>query len=221
VRVDVGVDGGNPAQRRLVQILHDLELDLAFGLQRLHRMRERIDDRGRRQRIGVGRQVGLAQQMAHAPVEHQQLVVAGVLHHARDVAVEDRLIHRGGVDQCQVARVGLGELFGNGRLAGDPVVDQRAQLLFELGHQRGPFAPERAARIEIELLLIAHIRAAGAIHQHIPDLVEDLRERRGQPRDRQVPAVVEDLGNFARGLAAAGGLDGVRFHVVSVKVQVL
>ena len=49
--VDVGIDRRDLAERRLVQLLQDLELDASFGLQRAERLGERGDDRRRPERI--------------------------------------------------------------------------------------------------------------------------------------------------------------------------
>ena len=61
-----------------------------------------------------------------------------------------------------------------------------------------PAADERAARVEVERLLLAHVGAAGAIHQHVADAVEHRAEREQQPVDREIPAIAEDLRRLAR-----------------------
>ena len=80
-----------------------------------------------------------------------------------------------------------------GRLAGDAVVDRPAQLPFEFRHQRGTFALQRVPRVEVELLFLAHVGPVGAVHEQLAHAVHHLRERNGQARDREIPAIAEDL----------------------------
>ena len=52
VLVQIGVDGVDVAERALVELLQDRELEALVGLDRLQRLAERLDDGRRRQRIG-------------------------------------------------------------------------------------------------------------------------------------------------------------------------
>ena len=69
----------------------------------------------------------------------------------------------------------------------------------EVRHQRRALALDRAARIEKELLLLADVGLARAIHQHVADPVEDRAERRRQARHGEVPALAQDPVDFAHG----------------------
>ena len=199
--VEVRIDGRDLAQLRLVQVLHDLKLDLPVRLERSDRFREGADDRGRAERIGVAAQVRLAEQIAEAAVQHRELVVTEILDDARDVALQNGFVHRQRFDECQLGRVDLGKI-GFGRAgAGDAFVDERAQLPFELRHQRRPLDPQRVARVEEQLLLVAHVGIAGAVHQQVAYPVEDLRERRGQPMHGQIPTLVQDPRDLLRRLS--------------------
>ena len=62
------------------------------------------------ERIALVGEVGLAEQVTHAAIQDRELVVAQVLDHARDVAGEDGLVHRRGLDQRELGRVDLGEI---------------------------------------------------------------------------------------------------------------
>jgi hypothetical protein len=116
VLVEVAVDRRDVAERRLVQLLQDLELDAALGLDLAQRVGERVDDRLGRQRIVERLEVGLVEQVAEPAVEQRELLVAGVLDDARDVAGDHRLVHRRDVDERELGRVDVREV-GLGVLA--------------------------------------------------------------------------------------------------------
>jgi hypothetical protein len=122
--------------------------------------------------------------------------------------MQHRLVHRQRLDQRQVGGVDLGKIGLRLRFAGDAIVDELAQLPLELRHQHRPFALERFAGVEEQLLLLADVGLAGAVHQQVSDAVEDLRERRGQPSDREIPALVQDPRDFPRRLTLRGDLGG-------------
>ena len=176
-------------------------LILRSALQAADGAGKRADDRRRSERIRVAGEVRLAEQVADAAVEHRKLVVAQVLDDARDVPLQHRLVHRDGLDQRQLGRVDLREVGLRRRAVGDALVDELAQLALELRHQRRAFALERAARVEEQLLLLADVGLVRAVHQHVPDAIEDLPERRRQARDRHVAAFAQNAREFLRRLA--------------------
>jgi hypothetical protein len=201
VLVEVGINVGDLAQLRLVQVLHDLELDFPIGLQRLDGFRKCADDRGRPKRIALGAHVGFAQQITNAPIQNEQLVVTEILDDPRDVASQHRFIHRQRLDQLQVGCVDLGKIGLGCGFAGDAIIDERAQLPLELRHQHRPFKLQCFAGVEEQLLLLADIGLARAIHQQIADPVENLRERGRQPGHGEIPALVQDPRDLPRRLA--------------------
>ncbi len=58
--IEIRVDRVDVAERCLVQLLQDRELDALVAFDAVQRLGERLDDRRRRQRIGGGLEVGLA-----------------------------------------------------------------------------------------------------------------------------------------------------------------
>ena len=125
VLVQVGVDGGDVAHRRLVQLLQDLELDAPVGLDRSSAPR-RTRRRSPRATSGLA-SVPRSGRPSRKPRPRFSVCSSSwreVLDDARDVAGEHRLVHRRGFDQREVRRVRLGEVGLVGRLAGDAVVDR-------------------------------------------------------------------------------------------------
>ncbi len=206
VLVQFGVDDGDVAHRRLVQLLQDLELDAPVGLHAVQRLGKRVDDRRRRERIRVRAEVRAAEQIAQPAVQCLQFVVREVLDDPRDVADEHRLVHRRRLDEGQVLRIRLGKVDLFVGLARKTVVDRTPQLLFELGHQRRTLAFQRVPGIEKELLLLAHVGLVGAVHQQFADAVHHLRERDREARNREIPAIAQDLRGLARHRAGPGWL---------------
>ncbi len=206
--VDVRVDRGNLAERRLVQLLQDLELDARLGSQRAERFGERRDDRRRSERVRLALEDRLAEQMADAAVQRDQLLVADVLDDAHDVADQHGLVDRAEVDQRELRRVDLREIELHVGAAGNVVLDVRPQTLLELGHQAGAVDDQHLARLEKLLLLLAQVGLPGALHQHVAHAIEQRREREQEPVDRDVPAIGEDFrqlpGDGAAGRRNAG-----------------
>jgi hypothetical protein len=128
------------------------------------------DDRGA-ERIAVGAEVRLPEQVPHAAVQDRELVVTQVLDDARDVAGEDGLVHRGGLDQREVGGVHFREVSLRRRLAGNALVDQLFQLTLGAAIRAGrsPFRVPRASR---KSCCSSNVRLAGAIHQQIADTIE-------------------------------------------------
>jgi hypothetical protein len=137
---------------------------------------------------------------------------AAVLDHAHDVARQHRFVHRLGIDQRQFPRVdgrevGLGKPF-----SADALVDELAEVAFEVGHQVGALAGQRLACIEKNRLILAHVRALGARHQKVSDAVEHRRERQLQTMDREIPAIAEYPGHVSGHRAPGGPVAGGRCH---------
>jgi hypothetical protein len=195
----------------LVELLQDSEADLLVELPVLERFGEGHDDDLRRQRIAIGFEFRRAYQMPDTTIERIELVVAEVLDDARDVADDDRLVHRHRVYQRQIGGIDLREV----RLwlgpAGDTVFDVDAQPPLELGDQRRPATDERAPGVEIKRLLLAHVGPAGSVHQHVADLVQHFAEREQQPVDRQVAAIAQDPRGFPRRMSGRR-FGGQRVH---------
>ena len=210
--VDVRVDRGDVAERCLVELLQDRQLDATVALDSVQRFGKRGDDRRRRQRIRGGFQVGLAHQKADAAVELTQFLVAGVLDHAHDVARQHRLVHRLGVDQRQFPRIDGREVGLDQPFSADALVDELAEVAFEVGHQVGALAGQCLACIEKNRLILAHVRALGARHQKVSDAVEHRRERQLQTMDREVPAIAEYPGHVSGHRAPGGPVAGGRCH---------
>jgi hypothetical protein len=226
--VDVGVDGRELAERRLVQLLQDLELRASFGLHRAERLGKRGDDRRWPERIGGRFEMRLAEQVTDPAIERQQFFMADVLDDADDVADQHRLVHRVEVDQCELRRVDLGEIGLLVGAAGHALLDLRAQPLLELGHHGRAIAQQYLPRLEEHLLLGACIGLARPIHQHVADAVEQRRERKQQTVDGDVAAVAEDFrqlpgdGTASRrnaGRYVLGHRLGLRIDVSSVRFQ--
>jgi hypothetical protein len=211
VAVEIGIDGGDLAQRRLVELLQDGEADPLVELALLQRGGERVDDGYRGERVAIGLKLRLAHQVTETAIQHLQLVVALILDHAGDVAGDDRLVHRCGVDQRQLGRIDLGEIGLGLAATGNAGIDATAQLPLELDHQRRPAADDGAAGVEIERLVLAHVRPAGPVHQHVADAVEHLAEREQQPVNGEIPAIAEDLRDLPGG-ATAGSFGGQCVH---------
>ena len=94
----------------------------------------------------------------------------------------------------------------------DALVDELAQVAFEVGHQVGALAGQRLARIEKNRLILAHVRALGARHQQVADAVEHRRERQQQTMDREIPAIAEYPGHVSGHRAPGGPVAGGRCH---------
>ncbi len=214
VLVEIGVDAVDIGERRLVHLLQDRVLDPLFGLERIERFGEGIDDGGRRQGILGRLEIGIAEQVADAAIERLQLVVARVLDDARDVAGDDRLVHARRVDQRQLVDVDLRfGVFGLvGDLAGDAVVHPRAHPPLEFAHQRRPLRLQSRARIHIDLLLVAHVGPACPVHQHVRHLVHQRREGEQHPVNGEIPAVRQDLRHLARHGPPGGRFGGGGVH---------
>ena len=105
----------------------------------------------------------------------------------------------------RLAASDLGELGLVGYLAADAVVDRAAQLLLELGHQRRALALQRVARVEEQLLLLAHVRLAGAVHEQVADAVQSSARRKSSgaeiARSRHSPRILDVSRGTARGAA--------------------
>ena len=78
--VQVSIDGVDVAERTLVELLQDRELDALIALDGVQRLGKRLDDRRRRQGITRGFQLGTAEQVADGAIQFVQLVVNRVLH---------------------------------------------------------------------------------------------------------------------------------------------
>ncbi len=191
--IDVGVDRADFAERRLVQLLEDLELDARLRLEAIHGLGERADDRRGRQRVGRGVEIGALHQVPDPPVQRNQLFMTVILDDAHDVADQHRFVERVEVDQRELRRVHLGEIRFLVCLAGDAVLDMRAQALLEIGHQGGAVDLERLPRLEKQLLLVAHVGFTGALHQHVAYAIEQGGEGKQQPVNGEVAAVGEDF----------------------------
>ena len=148
--VQIRVDGIDVPERALIELLQDRVLDPLVALDRAQRLGEGVHDRRGRERIGRGLHLRTPEQIANRPVELEQLVVAQVLDHTDDVSRHDRLVHRDGVDQRELACIEGGEVGFLDRIALDARVDLQAQLLFEFSHQARTFGPEHLARVEVE-----------------------------------------------------------------------
>ena len=203
VLVQIGVDRREIGERRLVQHLQNLELDLVVGVDARQRIGERLDERRRRQRVRVGFETRQIEQIADTAIESDQLVVGAVLNDPDDIAGDHRLVHRQMIDERQLAHVQLGKI-GLGLLVLEALVDALAQTLFELNEQIRAFARKRGPRVSIELALLLRLGRVAARHQHIADLVQHRRERHEQALDRHVAAALENLGLFRRKRAARG-----------------
>ncbi len=214
--VEVGVDRADVGNPDLVHLLQHLQLDARVGLDLAQRVRERVDDRRRRERVAVGLEIGTLHQVADAAVQERQFLVAGVLDHPLQVAGDHRLVHRRGLDERQVGKVGLRKVGLVALvLAGQPLVDAAAHALLEVRQQRRPLRPHDVAGVHEQLLLLADVGAARAVHQHVADLVENGRERTLHALHGQVPALVQDPVRFTRGRAAGSGGRGGRVHAES------
>ncbi len=166
----------------------------------LQRVRERIDDRPGRERIAVGFEVGTLEQETDAAVELLQLVVAEVLDDALQVPANDGLVHRGRLDQRQLAgchrhRREFRLHFG---AAGERIVDRPLQALLEVGEERRALRLQDPTRIEQHLLLLAHVGASRPVHQHVGDFRQNVRKRALEATNGQIPAIAEDLLRLAR-----------------------
>ena len=215
--VQVGIDRVDVAERALVELLQDRELDARVALDRAQRFGKRLDDRRRRQRIARSFKLGTAEQVADGAIELVQLVVTEVLHHADDIAGEYGLVHRRRIDQRKLAGVERGEI-GLGLLTLHPPVDQQTQIALELRHEIGALGHEHAARIEAQRLLVADIRFFRTQDQKIADAVEHRGEGKQQAMDREIPAIAEDLRRLPRQRVADcrfAGSGGVHLHSTS------
>jgi hypothetical protein len=160
VLVDVGVDRGDLAQRSLVQLLQDRELDTRFAIDGLQGVDERSHDRVGGQRIGIGLEVRATQQVPHPAIELEQLVLTLVLDDAREVAGDYRLVHRRRIHQRELRGIDARKIRLRDFAAGDPVIDTGPHTPFEFGEERGTFVPDRIARGEEELLLVPNVGVA-------------------------------------------------------------
>ncbi len=86
VLVEIGVDAVDFRQRCPIQLLQDRELRPRLGLDRLQRFRESLDDGGGRERIAIGFEIRLPEQVADPPVQELKLFMAQVFDHPGDVA---------------------------------------------------------------------------------------------------------------------------------------
>jgi hypothetical protein len=212
VLVEIGVDAVDLGERRPVQLLQDRELGCGIGLQRLQRFGERLDDRGRREGIAIGLEVGLAHEMADPAIQELQLLVAQVLDHAGDVADDHRLVHRVGVDERQLVGLELRELRLLRDLARQGVVDAGAHQPLEFAEEAGFALLQRVARLEAHHLLFADVGAAGAVHQHLSDPIEHRAEGRDEAVNGDIPAIAEDPHAIARNRLSGGRFGRCRVH---------
>ena len=196
--VEIGVDRVDLGERCVIELLQDHVLDPVLHLDRLQRVGKRGDDRRRREGVEVGFEIGLPEQVADPPIQELQLVVAEVFDHARDIARDDRFVHRIRVDQRQLVGVERGKVGLRHDLTGDAVIDLGAQPPFETGHQRRARLLQRVAGFETDDLLFAHVGAACPIHQHFADALQRRVERQQQTMDRDIPAIAENLRHVAR-----------------------
>ena len=210
VPIDVGVDGGDLAERRLVQLLQDLEARSIFRLQRAERLGERADDRRRPERVRVRFELRLAEQMADAAVERDELFVADVLDDAHDVADEHGLVDGVEVDQCELRRVDLREIgFSSARPEARSSMCVRSRFSNSaITAARSVISACRASRNSCCSARTSDL--PGALHQHVAHAVEQRGERKQEPVDRQVAAIGEDFRQLA-GDAAAGRRDAGRY----------
>ena len=153
VLVEVGVERREIAERRLVQRLENLELELVVGVDAGECTRERFDERHGRKRIRLRFEARPIEQIGNAAIECNELVVCGVLDHANDVAGDHRLVHPLMVDQRQLADVELGKIGLRG-LGIKTLFDTSAQALVEFDEQVRALARQRCARITIELAFL-------------------------------------------------------------------
>ena len=108
--VDVGIDRRDLAERRLVQLLQDLELGASFGLQRAERLGKRGDDRRWPERIRGRFEMRLAEQVTDAAIERQSSswqtfsTTRTMLPTSTDSSIDVE------VDQRELRRVDLGEI---------------------------------------------------------------------------------------------------------------
>ena len=123
----------------------------------MQRLGERFHDSGRRKRVRRCLQLGPVKKVAERLVELAQLPFAQILDHAYDISGQNRLVHRGGVNERELPGIDRSESLLLIDFAGNPLVDAVAQLLFEIGHQqRTPFV-QKAARVETKDLLLAYV----------------------------------------------------------------
>ena len=193
VLVEVGVDAVDLGQRRPIELLQDRELGAGLGLDRLQRFGERFDDRGRRERIAIGLEIGLIEQVPDAAIEELDFLVAKIFDHAGDVPGDHRLVHCVRVDERELVGLELRELGLRGDLPGNAVVDVRAEAPFELLEKTRLALLQGIARSEASHLVFPHVGPARAIHEHLADAIEHPREGGDQAMNRDVPAIGENL----------------------------
>ena len=153
VLVEVGVERREIAERRLVERLENLELELVVGVDPGERGGERFDERHGRKRIRFRFEAGPVEQIGNAAIECNELVVGGVLDHANDVAGDHRLVHRLMVDQRQLADVELGKI-GLRALGMKTLFDTSAQALVEFDEQIRALTCKHGARFAVELAFL-------------------------------------------------------------------
>src|SRR5205807_7662371 len=107
VAIQIRINRVYIAERGLVELLQDGQLDALVAADAMKRLGESLDDGGRGKRIGGGFQVGPAEQVADASIEFPQLGLALILHHADNVAAKNRFVHGAGIDQRQFLDVDL------------------------------------------------------------------------------------------------------------------
>src|SRR5438105_7994369 len=107
VAIQIRINRVDIAERGVVELLQDGQLDALVAADAMKRLGESLDDGGRGKRIGGGFQVGPAEQVADASIELSQLGLALVLHYPDDVAGKNRFVHGGGVDQRQLVDLDL------------------------------------------------------------------------------------------------------------------
>ena len=164
--------------------------------------------------LSGGLEVGIAEQVADAAIQRLQLVVAGVLDDARDVAGDDRLVHARRVDQRQLVDVDL-RLRVFRLLTTLPEMPSLTRVRMRFSNSPisvGRCGLQRRARIHVDLLLVAHLGPARAVHQHVGHLVHQRREREQQAMNREIPAVGQNLRHLARHGPSGGRFGGRCVH---------
>jgi hypothetical protein len=109
-----------------------------------------------------------------------------------DIAGQHRLVHRRGLDQCQLLCVDRGEIRLRRNLAVQAFVDELAQVALEIRDQLGAFFGEHVAGIQAKRLLFTDIGTLGAGHEQVADAIEHRRKRQQQSMDGEIPAIAEN-----------------------------
>ena len=203
VPVEVRIDRVEVAERALVQLLQDRELDPLFDL-------DVCNAAANASTIAAGASglpsVSSSGWPSRWPMLRLRICSSSwqnLLDDARDVARHHRLVHRRVSTSASLDASTLESRPSSRpcrRCARRPA---RAAAARTRPSALARSVLQRGARVEVERLLLAHVGAAGALDQHVADAVEHRRERQHQTMDGEVAAVAQNLRELARQRAAA------------------